>query len=370
MTQLSAPPEETGENAARSQSPGRLAWQQLRRNRFAMAGGVVVCLLYLIALFGEFVSPYPAATLRPSLYHYPPSPVVWHDAAGHFSLQPYALGMKKDAADNYVPDETVRAPIRLFNTGYQYKLLWILPLRVHLFGTQGDFPFFPLGTDSLGRDVFSRLIIGSQVSLTIGLVAISITFSIGLLVGGAAGFYGGRIDGVLMRLCEVIQSIPGFYLLIALAGVLPHNLPPAVTFFLIIIILSFVGWAGLARVIRGITLSVREREYVEAARALGVSDLKIITRHLLPSTFTIAIVNATLAIPGYILAEAGLSFLGLGIRDPVPSWGNMLSEAQSMEVLTKCTWILVPGFLIFVTVIAFNILGDGLRDALDPRLRR
>ena len=370
MSELPAPQEETTENAGTSQTPGQLAWRQLRRNRFAMAGGAVVCLLYVMALIAEFISPRPVAGINPALYHHPPSPVVWHDAAGHFSLQPYALGMKKDANEDYVPDPTVRAPIRLFVTGYSYRLLWVLPLRVHLFGTEGDFPYFPLGTDFLGRDVFSRLMVGSQVSLTIGLVAISITFSIGLLVGGAAGYYGGWIDNILMRICEILQSIPQFYLLIALAGILPHKLPPVTTFFLIIVILSFVGWAGLARVIRGIALSVREREYVEAAQALGVSDFKIIVRHLLPSTFTIAIVNATLAIPGYILAEAGLSFLGLGIRDPVPSWGNMLNEAQNLEVLTKDTWILAPGFLIFATVIAFNILGDGLRDALDPRLRR
>jgi peptide/nickel transport system permease protein len=370
MSELPATGEETVESAGKSQTPRQLAWRQLRKNRFAMAGGAVVCLLYLMAILAEFVSPYPVALLRPSLYHHPPSPIVWHDAAGHFSLQPYALGMKKNANEEYVPDETVRAPIRLFASGYAYRLFWIVPLRVHLFGTQGDFTFFPLGTDSLGRDVFSRLIVGSQVSLTIGLVAITITFSIGLLVGGAAGYYGGGIDNLLMRLCEVLQSIPSFYLLIALAGIMPHKIPPAVTFLMIIGILSFVGWAGLARVIRGIALSVREREYVEAARALGVGDLKIILRHILPSTFTIAIVSATLAIPGYILAEAGLSFLGLGIRDPVPSWGNMLTEAQNLEVLTKDTWILAPGFLIFVTVIAFNVLGDGLRDALDPRLRR
>jgi len=166
------------------------------------------------------------------------------------------------------------------------------------------------------------------------------------------------------------MSVPGFYLLLALAAVLPPSLSPQLTYLLIIAILSFVGWAGLARVIRGIALSAREREYVEAARALGVSDLKIIRRHILPNTFTYAIVAATLSVPGYIMSEAGLSFLGLGIREPMPSWGNMLAAAQNLEVLTRYTWILAPGYFIFITVMAFNFLGDGLRDALDPKLRR
>ena len=185
-----------------------------------------------------------------------------------------------------------------------------------------------------------------------------------------AGYYGGRVDNVLMRLCEVLMSVPSFYLLLALAAVLPANLSPAIRYMLIIVILSFVSWANLARVIRGISLSTRQREYVEAARALGVSDLKIIRRHILPSAFTYAIVTATLAIPGYIIGEASLSFLGLGIQEPMPSWGNMLSDAQNLEALTHAYWILTPGLLIFITVLAFNFLGDGLRDALDPKLRK
>jgi peptide/nickel transport system permease protein len=221
----------------------------------------------------------------------------------------------------------------------------------------------------VGRDYLSRLLYGARISLSVGLIAIAITFSLGMLVGGMSGFYGGRADDIIMRICEVLMSVPDFYLLLALAAMLPPTLPPAEVYILIIAILSLVGWAGMARVIRGMVLSVREREYVEAARALAVPDLKIITRHILPSTFTYAIVAATLSIPGYILAEAGLSYLNLGIRDPMPSWGNMLSAAQNISVLEHQPWLLTPGVAIFLTTLAFNFLGDGLRDALDPKSR-
>jgi peptide/nickel transport system permease protein len=201
----------------------------------------------------------------------------------------------------------------------------------------------------------------------VGLIGIAITFTLGLWAARAA-FTAGAWTSDHAR-CEVIISVPQFFLLLALAAALPPTLPPALVYILIIAILSFVGWAGMARIIRGMVLSVREREYVEAARALGVGDFKIITRHIVPSTFTFAIVAATLSIPGYILSEAGLSFLGLGIRDPLPSWGNMLSAAQSLDVLESKPWILAPGFAIFLTTLAFNFLGDGLRDALDPKAK-
>jgi peptide/nickel transport system permease protein len=361
---------EEWEDARASLTPGQLAWRQLRKNRFAMTGGGVLCLLYLMAIFADFLAPYPVDLQRRELFYHPPTSIVWHDPAGHFSIRPFALGTRRNADRDLVPDLTVRGPIRFFVAGYPYRLFGILPLRLHLFGSDERTPVFLLGTDSLGRDVYSRLLRGSQISLSVGLIAIAITFSLGLLVGGISGYYGGLVDNLLMRLCEILMSVPGFYLLLALSAVLPPSLSPQLTYLLIIAILSFVGWAGLARVIRGIALSAREREYVEAARALGVSDLKIIRRHILPSTFTYAIVAATLSVPGYILGEAGLSFLGLGIREPMPSWGNMLAAAQNLEVLTKYTWILAPGYLIFITVMAFNFLGDGLRDALDPRLRR
>lgn len=371
MTQTATPEEilETEERV--SLTPGRLAWRQLRRNRLAILGGLILCILYGCAILGDFLAPYPVSDQRPALYLHPPTPLVWNDGHGGFSLQPYVVATHRDPTSfKFVTDEAHRAPLRLFVRGYSYRLLGFLPLNIHLFGTNADTPVFLLGTDKLGRDVLSRLLIGAQISLSVGLIAIAITLTLGLLVGGIAGFYGGRIDNILMRLCEVLMSVPSFYLLLALAAVLPPNIAPALRYLLIIVILSFVGWAGLARVIRGIALSTREREFVEAARALGVSDLKIVIRHILPSTFTYAIVTATLAIPSYIMQEAGLSFLGLGIQEPMPSWGNMLSDAQALEVLTSATWMLAPGFLIMLTVISFNFLGDGLRDALDPKLRK
>lgn len=372
-----SPPAELGEEAspleedtAPSATPTQLAWRQLRKNRFAMAGGAILLVLYLMAFFADFLSPYPSDLQRRELFYHPPTPIRWRDADGRFLWRPHAVAMRRDASGKFVPDPSRMAPIRFFVSDYPYRFLGLIPMKRRLLGTDEQAPLFLLGTDSLGRDVFSRLLRGSQISLSVGLIAIMITFTAGLIVGGLSGYYGGWIDNVLMRLCEVLMSIPGFYLLLTLAGVLPPTLPSGITYLLIIVILSFVGWAGLARVIRGIALSVREREYVEAARALGISDFKIVVRHVLPSTFSYAIVSATLAVPGYILGEASLSFLGLGIREPMPSWGNMLSAAQSMEVLTQYHWILAPGFLIFITVMAYNFLGDGLRDALDPKLRR
>ena len=372
MTALStASPEELpDQEEAPSETPWQMTWRQLRKNRFAMAGGVILILLYSMAILANFLSPYPITEITERVYQ-PPSPIVFHDAKGSFSIVPHTERMDLNiSTQTYRVIPETAAALHFFVHGEAYRLLGILPLDIHLVGTRGDTPFHPLGTDSDGRDVFSRLMVGSQISLSIGIVAISITFSIGLMVGGIAGYYGGAVDNVLMRLCEMIMSIPQFYLLIALAGLLPPKLDPRLTFLLIIVILSFVGWAGLARVIRGISLATRELEYVQAARALGVSDLKIIRRHILPSAFTYATVAATLSIPGYILAEAGLSYLGLGIKIPMPSWGNMLTAAQNLEVITSKFWILSPVFMIFITVLAFNFLGDGLRDALDPKLRR
>jgi peptide/nickel transport system permease protein len=263
-------------------------------------------------------------------------------------------------------------PVRFFVKSWEGKMLFFIPFKYHLFGVVNydNNPYvryFILGSDMFGRDQFSRIIKASRISLSIGLVGIFITFILGLFFGGISGYYGGIVDDVLMRFAELIMSIPGFYLLILLRAILPLDIPSTQVYMLIVFILSFISWAGLSRVIRGMVLSISRREFVDAAKTLGYPDSKIIWKHIIPNTSTYLIVRATLDIPSYILGEAALSFLNLGIREPDASWGLMLSQAQNMYVLTKAPWLLLPGVFIFVAVLAFNFLGDGLRDAFDPR---
>jgi len=291
--------------------------------------------------------------------HFTPWPTVYPSAA---SFNEYRERI-------YVEDTSQPRHLRFFVKGEPYFLFGFIPANRHLFGGSQGTRIYLLGTDDFGRDYLSRLLDAAQISLSVGLIGIAITFTLGLLVGGASGYYGGWIDDVTMRACEVIMSVPDFYLLLALAATLPPTLPPATVFILIIAILSFVGWAGMARIIRGMVLSIREREYVEAARSLGVSDFKIIVRHVLPSTSSYIIVAATPTIPGVILGESGLSYLGIGVQEPSTSWGLQLAQAQSIEVFTQFPWLLLPGAAIVLAILAFNFLGDGIRDALDPRQR-
>jgi len=262
---------------------------------------------------------------------------------------------------------TKKYPLKFFVSSWEYKLLGFIPMNLHLFGTELPARYLPFGADKYGRGLLSRILFGSRISMTIGLFGIAITFSLGLLIGGAAGFYGGAADEVLMRVTEILMSIPGFYLLISLRSVLPTGLPSSVTYLMIIVILSLIGWTGMSRVIRGMVLSLKSREYVQAAVAMGYPDRRVIMKHIIPNTATYIIVAATLSIPSYIIGEAGLSFLGLGIQEPSASWGLMLSQAQNIKVMTEAPWLLIPGIFIFIVVMAFNLLGDALRDALDPR---
>ena len=272
-----------------------------------------------------------------------------------------------------VPMEVILAKgnknfLGFFIHGIPYRFLSLFQTDVHFFGSPTG-GFYLIGADKFGRDMASRLLHGARVSLSVGLLGAMISFSIGLIIGGLAGFFGGAVDNLLMRISEVVYSFPAIYLLFALRATFPSALTSSQVYMLIVLILSLVGWATLARIIRGLVLSIKNEEYVLSARSLGLSNLKIIVKHILPNTLSYVIVQATITIPGYILGESALSLLGLGITEPQSSWGLMLSAARNIRVVKDFPWILVPGFLIFIAIMAWNFFGDGIRDAVDPRSR-
>ncbi len=351
------------------QSPGQLFWRQFRRSPIAVAGGTLLFVFYASALLAPFLAAYAPETMDRNRFFHPPHRIHWFDGEGRFRgpyVHPMTLTSPMDL--EYVEDKSRVVPLRAFVRGERYKLFGVLPTERHLYGVQAPDVVFLLGADPLGRDMVSRLLHGGQISLTVGLVGIAISFTLGLLLGGVAGYFGGWVDVVIMRMTELLLTIPGLYLIIALRAVFPADLPSQQVYLTIVAILAFIGWAGLARVIRGMVLSIRRAEYVTAAEALGAGRLRIIARHILPNTMSFVIVAATIAIPGYILGEVFLSFLGVGVQEPSASWGNMLIQARSLRALSSFPWLLfVPGTAIFLTVMAFNFLGDGLRDALDPR---
>jgi len=355
----------------RGRSPLALAWRQLRKHRVALVGGGILIVLYVLAIFADFVAPYSLDwTDRARFYHPPVLPRIV-DAQGHISLRPfvYETTLVDASLRIFKTDTTQKHYLKMFVRGEPYRLFWLFPTNVHLFGVDPPGRVFLMGTDQFGRDLFSRILFGARVSLIIGILVVAITIPIGMVYGGISGYFGGRIDNIMMRLVEVIIAFPGFYLLLTLSAVLPSSLGCTTRFYMIVVILSFIGWAGFSRLIRGFTLSLREREFVLAAKAMGLDDLRIILRHILPNTSSLAIVVATLAIPGAILGESGLSFVGFGVREPCASWGNLLTAGTNLVNLAQSPWLLFPGLFIILAVVAFNFLGDGLRDAFDPRLR-
>ena len=340
-------------------------WRKLSFNPLARLGAILLLCLYGVALGANFFAPYSPYDTQINGSLLPPTQVYWRDAkTGRFFPHVYP---------------TTQGPVNLETGQRQIQVDYSQPsaLRVlhrdfqghlHLFDTAGPARINLLGTDEQSRDQFSRLLHGSRVSLSVGLIGIAISFPLGMVIGGVAGYFGGAVDAVLMRFVEVLMTIPGIYLLVALAAVLPPGLTSAQRFLLIVLITSLVGWAGLARVIRGQVLAIKEQNFIQVSQVMGGGALYTILRHVLPQAATYGIIAATLAIPGFILAEAVLSFIGLGIQQPDASWGNMLTLATNASILVLQPWLVwPPAVLIVITSLAFNLLGDGLRDALDPR---
>ena len=348
-------------------------WTALRYHSLARLSAILLLIFYTTVFFADWIAPYDPYTSEASAALLPPSKIYWQDQQTGQWIGPHVYPTEQGALNLETGDREIQVawdnpvPLGLWVQGDPHSFLWWTSDR-HLFGTTNrDAKFYGLGTDDQGRDQLSRLLYGGRISLSIGIVGIAITFPLGILMGGISGYFSGLADTLIMRLVEVLMTIPSIYLLVALAAVLPDNLGTSQRFLLIVLITSFIRWAGLARVIRGQVLSIKEQEFVQAARAMGGRSLYIIIRHVIPQTFTYVIISATLVVPSFIEAESVLSLIGLGIQQPAASWGNMLAVSTNASILILQPWLVwPPALLIILTVLSFNLLGEGLRDALDP----
>jgi len=355
-------------------SQRELVWQKFREHRVAYCSLVLVVVIYIVGGFCEFVAPRTPDFYDARFTLVPPQGLhlFYRDVAGslHVQLHAYGFSSKRDPQTLrrvFVADPSVRVPVGFFVTGEPYFLWGLIPASRHLIGPEdATQPFYLLGSDRIGRDVFSRLVYGTRISTSIGLVGVAASLVLGVLLGGISGYFGGAIDTMIQRVIEFIMSVPTIPLWMGLAAAIPVTWSPVLVYFMITLIISLIGWTALAREVRGRFMSWRNEPFILAARLDGTSQLRIITRHLVPAFTSHIIASVTLAIPAMIIAETSLSFLGIGLRPPVVSWGVLLQDAQNIRALAEAPWLLTPGVMVIVTVLALNFLGDGLRDAADP----
>jgi peptide/nickel transport system permease protein len=349
----------------------QLMWWRFRRHRLALLSAVVLILFYTLVLFADFFAYTDPTKDNAELLLLSPQPIHWFDQ-GSFNPHTFAVTGKRDPKTFkkvYQPDPTQKVQVQFFAPGYEYKLLGLIPTNRHLLGVEGakvEESLFLLGTDNLGRDVFSRLMVATRLSLTIGLAGVALSLFLGILLGGLSGLYGGIVDNVIQRFIEIVRSVPTIPLWMALAAAVPSDWPIERVYFIIVLILGVIGWTTLARVVRGRFLSLRSEDFVTAAELAGAGQMRIIFRHMVPSFLSHIIAATSLALPAMIIAETALSFLGLGLRPPAISWGVLLKDAQNIQAVAISPWLLIPAIPVILAVLAFNFLGDGLRDAADP----
>ncbi len=360
----------TSEEKLYMASQWQLIWRKFRKHKMALVGMAILFVLYMLAIFSEFFAPHDFAKRNRRSVLAPPSSIRFFDKEGSLRWPfVYAVEMKQDPVTwrrGYVENTDEPHPLRFFVKGDPYLMLGLIPMETHFLGVEKDGVFYPFGTDGSGRDLCSRIFHALRVSMTAGLVGVFFTFILGCTLGGISGYYGGFADTVIQRIIEFLMSIPSIPLWMALSACFPKDWTALETYFAITVILSLIGWCNLARVVRGKFMELRQEDFVMAARVSGASDGYIIRKHLLPSFTSYLIVNVTLAIPTMILGESSLSFLGIGLRPPIVSLGVLLKDAQSINSISISPWLLIPGIFIILSVLAFNFVGDGLRDAADP----